>query len=315
VSRRRGQRGRKGEGGPKDRLSALGRGLRVLAEALRRFRDDDCFHLSAGISFFTLVSFIPLSVLLILALTLVVRSSENLTDLLFEGLRSYLPVIPSIFVEQVGDVVRHAKALVGIAGVFLFVTADLVFSALQNSLNQVFRSEKRPFIRSRMVSLGLIIGTGLLLAITVMTATLSAAAARLLGELGPLDVFAVILRNFLLTYVVPLVLMTFVFVATIKGIPNTHVRLQPALIAGLFGAVLWEVAKDLFTWYVGTVPHYHLIYGSLGTVILVLIWVDYSASLLLLSAELAAVLNEEGAAAGGRASKGGGERAKRGGPH
>jgi membrane protein len=315
VSRRRGKPGRGGEDSRTGRLSALGRGLHILAVALRRFRDDGCFHLAAGISFFTLLSFIPLAVLLILALTLVVRSSENLTELLFEGLRSYLPVIPSIFVEQVGDLVRHAKALGGIAVVFLLVTAELVFSALQNGLNRVFRSEKRAFIRSRMVSLGLITGTGLLLAITVVAAALSAAAARFLGEMGPLDVFAVILRNFLLTYAVPLVLMTFVFVAAIKVIPNTHVRLRPALIAGLFGAVLWEVAKDLFTWYVGTVAHYHLIYGSLGTLILVLIWVHYSASLLLLSAELAAVLNGEGAAAGVRVPEGNRPRARMGGPH
>ncbi len=315
MSRRRRQAGREGRWSPKGPLSALRRGLRVLAEALRRFRDDGCFHLAAGISFFTLLSFIPLAVLLISALTVVVRSSANLTELLFEGLRSYLPVIPSIFVEQVGDLVRHAKALGGIAVVFLLVTAELVFSALQSSLNRVFRSEKRAFIRSHVVSLGLITGTGLLLAITLVAAALSAAAARLLGEMGPLDVLAGILRNFLLTYAVPLVLMTFVFVAAIKGIPNTHVGLRPALIAGLFGAVLWEVAKDLFTWYVGTVAHYHLIYGSLGTLILVLIWVHYSASLLLLSAELAAVLNREGAAAGARVSKGGRPRARRGGPH
>jgi membrane protein len=307
-------RGRGGGAPRQGALAALRNAFRLLREALRRFRDDGCFHLAAGISFFTLLSFIPLAVLLISALTLVVRSSENLTALLFEGLQSYLPIIPAIFVEQVGDLVHHAGTLGVIAVVFLLVTAEMVFSALQNGLNRVFGTEKRPFIRSRMVSLGLIAGTGLLLAITVVAAAVSGAATRILAGMGPLDVYAVILRKILLTYALPLVLMTFVFVAAIKGIPNTHVRLRPALIAGLFGAVLWEVAKDLFTWYVGSVAHYHLIYGSLGTLILVLIWVQYSASLLLLSAELAAVLNGESAPAARAFPGRGRERRGTGGP-
>jgi membrane protein len=114
--------------------------------------------------------------------------------------------------------------------------------------------------------------------------------------LGPLDAIAVIGWEFLVTYALPFVLITFVFIAAIKGIPNTHVRSGAAVIGGLFGATLWEIAKHLFAWYIETVAHYNLIYGSLGTLVIGLIWVQYSASLLLLSAELAAVLNRDGAA-------------------
>jgi len=266
--------------------------LGILGKALGRFRRHGCFHLAAAIAYFALLSFIPLVVLLLSFATFVIRSSENLTDLLFEAIQTYFPVVPPTFIQQAGDLVQHAGTLGGLASVFLLITAIMMFDAIQNGLNRVFDSEKRTFVRSRLVSLVLATATCAFMGLIVTFTGVSAAVAGLLGGLEPLDVAATIVYKFVITYAVPLLVTTVVFTVAIKGVPNKHVGLRPAFIAGLFGAVLWEIAKRLFIWYVGTIAPYHVIYGSLGALVIGLIWIQYSASLLLLSGELAAVLNE-----------------------
>lgn len=281
-------------------FSTLARGLGTLGRALARFRRDGCFHLAAAIAYFALLSFIPLAVLLLSFVTLVVRSSQNLTDLLFEALQTYFPVVPPSFIQQVGDLVQHAGALGGLASVFLFITSVMMFEALQNSLNHVFKSESRAFLRSRLVSLALALATCALLGILVVLTTVTAAIGGLIEGLGPLDVAATIVYKFVITYAVPLLVTAAVFTVAIKGVPNKAVASRPALIGGIFGAVLWEAGKHVFIWYVGTIAPYHVIYGSLGALVIGLLWVQYSASLLLLSAELSAELNDAAARETGR---------------
>jgi len=274
-------------------LASTLRVLRILGRAIRGFDRDGCFLLAGAISFFTLLSFIPLGVLLLSFSTVVIRSSDNLTDMVFEGVQTYFPLIPPDFIRQVGHLVDHAGTLGGVASIFLLITAQMVFAAVQNGLNRVFRTRGRPFYGSWLISFGLIVATGAFLAVMVMLATVTTAVGSLLEGLGPLDAFATIVYKFLITYALPLVLMGAVFTVAIKGVPNRRVGLREAAIAGTFGAVLWEGGKHLFTWYVANIAVYHLIYGSLGALVAGLIWIQYGASLFLLSAELAAVLIEE----------------------
>lgn len=275
------------------RASGVGRVLRLLWKAGREFNRDGCFQLAAAISYFTLLSFIPLAVLLLSFSTLVIRSSENLTDMVFEGIQTYFPLIPPDFIRQVGDLVKHAGALGTAASFFLLLTAQMVFATVQSGLNRVFGSRGRPFYRSWLVSVGLIVATGLFLAIIVLLTTVTTAVGTLLEGLGPLDALATFVYKVLITYALPLVLMAGVFTIAIKGVPNTRVSLRHAAIAGALGATLWEGGKHLFTWYVANIAPYHLIYGSLGALVAGLIWIQYSASLLLYSAELASVMIEE----------------------
>jgi len=68
---------------------------------------------------------------------------------------------------------------------------------------------------------------------------------------------------------------------------------RAAFAGGILCAALWEGAKRLFAWYVGSVAQVNVIYGSLGTLVVGLIYVHLCASLFLFAAEFAAILNRE----------------------
>jgi membrane protein len=76
-------------------------------------------------------------------------------------------------------------------------------------------------------------------------------------------------------------------------IPNKKVHVISALQAALFAGLLWELAKHLFGWYVGNLAGYSIVYGSLSTLLVVVLWVYYSSAILIVGGELAYFLEED----------------------
>jgi membrane protein len=272
--------------------SALKWTLRVLGLAIARFRADGCTQLAAAISYFTLLSFVPAIVLVISALALLLRPEGDLVESVFGNLRQYFPFIPPAFAEQVVTLFRHAGTMGWVALGALLLTTEMVFGAVHQALNRVFGAQ-RGFLRSKLVSLILIVSVVAVLGFVLVMTALSSGLDHLAARWVPDSAWAGIGRNFLVAYALPFGLVALVLSAALKFIPNRRVHVRAALTGGLLCALLWEGAKRLFAWYVGSIAQYNVIYGSLGTLIVGLIYVHLSTSLFLFSAELAAIVNGE----------------------
>jgi membrane protein len=113
---------------------------------------------------------------------------------------------------------------------------------------------------------------------------LQGVAVRLLGEAGSgLPWFWQAVTR--LT-AVGLLLLTFVLVYRL--LPSVPIRWREALLAGAMATLLWSLAKLAFTWYIDNVATVNRFYGSLGGVIVVVLWGFYSALVMLFCAEVAA---------------------------
>ena len=81
------------------------------------------------------------------------------------------------------------------------------------------------------------------------------------------------------------------FLLLYRWVPNTKVRWSSAFWAALIVATVWEILKAGFVWYLGTgLPEYELVYGSLATVVALLLWVYLSSLLVLFGAHLTAAI-------------------------
>ena len=78
-----------------------------------------------------------------------------------------------------------------------------------------------------------------------------------------------------------------------KIIPNKRVHFKSALQAALFAGLLWELAKHLFAWYIVHLAEYSIFYGSLSTLVIVVLWVYYSSMILVVGGEFAYFLEED----------------------
>jgi membrane protein len=273
-------------------LRAARRTLGILGAAVSRFRADGCPQLAAAISYFTLLSFVPAIVLVISSLALLLRPRADLTGTVMENLRNYFPFMPPAFAEQVVTLLRHAGTMGWVALVALLLTTEMVFGAVHQALNRVFGTQ-RGFLPSKLVSLVLIVSTVVVIGFALVMTALSSGLNHLVGHWLPAWTWSVIGRNFLITYALPFGLLAIVLSAALKFIPHRRVHTRAALAGGLLCALLWEGAKRLFAWYVGSVAQYNMIYGSLGTLVVGLIYIHLCTSLFLFSAEVAAIVNRD----------------------
>jgi len=91
---------------------------------------------------------------------------------------------------------------------------------------------------------------------------------------------------FLLQFAVPFLMVWFTITVMYIFFPKINVKISPALSGALFAAVFLEIAKHIFTWYVGTVVQFGTIYGPLTAFVVFLLWVFYSSCIFLIGAEV-----------------------------
>ena len=276
------------------RVLALARGVEaransvppisVFVQAVRAFGEDRCSLLAAALSYYALLSLFPLA-LFILAVASQFVETETATRAVTRFIAAYLPsgaVMVRSTLEQVTRL-RGALTLVSAAG--LLWSGSNVFDTIQLGINRAFRvPNQRPLWRERIVSLGMVMGAGILFALSFVMTT----ALRLALH------YRLIHRDTLLFDVLPiagsLLLGTGIFGMLYRHLPfHSNIRWRDVWPSALSASVLWEIAKLIFAWYITNLALLNMVYGSLGTIIAVMLWGYISAAILLIGAEIAAV--------------------------
>lgn len=269
--------------------------LRVVWRAGEAYHRHGCMFLSSALSFYAIISLIPLAVLAFWGLTVLVGSSETAQRYLTELLDNYL--LP----ETTGVVIDRAQALAGqsIAGflgvwwsllVFIWSGANF-FELIQTTLSRAWGGNNvRSFWKRKLVTVLAFIMAGLLgmLAVSLTTAL---TAFRLKGYVlfgfspGPLLVWAL--------NVLPVVFSVLLFVFLYRYMPVVHVPWSIAIGIGIPVGVVWELGKRLFTVLMVDSGIYAQIYGTMMGFILLMVWIYFSAALLLLGAEIGAAWQQD----------------------
>jgi membrane protein len=261
--------------------------FRFFRDILRSFLRHGCASLAASLAFFSLLSLFPLVFLLLYGLSFVVSQDVIGAQVLLSFLKGFLPSLG----EHVAAELQRVSVLETVRwAVFLaFIWfGTLVFYELDYALNVVFESTWR---RHPLVSTGIAVAslavTGLVLLLSyVATQTvnlLTAYAPRLWG----LDLLALAAHDLFLTYTLPFALAFLMVTGLYRLVPRRRPNWRDAMIGALTFSLLWVAAKLLFVTYSTYATVYTHIYGSLLEVTLLLLWVYYSAALLLIGAEVA----------------------------
>ena len=265
--------------------------LRLLWAVLKKFDGDHGFFLSGGITFNLLICLIPLILLFLAFLgTYLYSDREVLTHI-----RRYLErAFPSLAPRIMKNILRviHDRKIVGILGIGgLIWTSTWVFSSLRTALNIVFQAEKgRGILRGKAIDLFMIFLAGFfLLATLLFTSAITFIQGYRLSSflnLGPII-------QFILKYIIPFFFTFWMCFLIYKIIPNRKIHFKTALQAAFFTSLLWEVAKQLFGWYVLHLGRFSMVYGSLSTLAIFFLWIYYSSAILLLGGDVAFLLEKE----------------------
>ncbi|HEU4683133.1 MAG TPA: YihY/virulence factor BrkB family protein [Nitrospira sp.] len=265
---------------------------RLLGDLAKSFLRHGCGSLAASLAFFSLLSLFPLVFLLLYGVSFIVSQEVIGGQVLISFLKGFLPILGERLAEELQRIgeMETVRWLVFLSFAWF---GTLVFYELDYTLNVVFDStwQRHPLV-STVITVALLGAVGLLLIISyVATQTVNALTAYV-PHLWGLDFFALRAHDFFLAYTLPFVLSFVTVTGLYRYVPRRRPEWREAMIGALAFSLLWVAAKLLFVTYRDYATVYSDLYGSLLEVVLLLLWLYYSAALFLFGAVVTHALQQ-----------------------
>ncbi len=253
---------------------------------LQRFSSEQ-IHVTAGyLSYVTLMSLVPLIVVMLSVMTAFPIFSE-IKDLIESFVyQNFIPASGDVVKEHITGFVNNTSKMSAIAITFLFLFALLLISTIDKSLNKLWRVDKKRRIVTAFSMYWMVLTLGPVL-VGSSIATTSYIVS--LVSFGDYDLFG--LSNILLR-LLPILASIAAFLILYLVVPNKEVNFYYALSGAVLAAILFEVAKKGFSFYVTQLPSYQVIYGALASIPILFLWVYLSWLVVLFGALFTVCLDE-----------------------
>ena len=256
-------------------------------ESVAGFIDDDALSHGAAIAFYSVTSLAPilLVVVAIAGLAFGEEAAQNAVVGQLSGLmgQQSAELLQSAIRSASGKSSGIVASVVGI--VTLLVAASGVFGEMQATLNVIWKTKPQGsslsrLVRARAASLGLVAALGFLL---VASLAVSAGISGLGGVINSYLPFGAIILG-VVNLVVSFLLLAVLFAAIYKVLPDRDLEWRDVRIGALVTSVLFTAGKSLIGWYIGSTAAGST-YGAAGALIVILLWIYYTAEIFLLGAE------------------------------
>jgi membrane protein len=263
----------------------------LIREGVEEFFEDAAHSRGAAISFYAMTAMGPVLYIGAWVAGIFLGSKAAHTHLLDE-IRRVVGYDTATMLQAAITAAGHIRGgwLGTLAGVLVLVfTAGSVFVEVQSALNCIWKTPSPPFtwwgaVKSYLLSLALVGGLGLLLCVSLMVNTLVGAFGRYFEALIGIDGGFV----WLLNTAVSASLITFLFAAVYRVLPNRPLEWRDVIAGAVITAVLILVGEYVIAFYLAETALSHR-YGTAGGAMAILIWLYYSAQVFLLGAEITKV--------------------------
>lgn len=268
----------------------LGHPLRFVLQCLRGFRANQGLLLAGAVAYYSLLSIVPLLMLVVVALSHVIDPAE-LLETIGHYLEWLVPGQSKAIVTEVAHFLEHRD----LVGWFLVLTmlffSSLAFSVLESAMCVIFLHRAAVRRRHYLISAMLPYCYILCLGVGALVVTLVAGSLQVIGaESVRLFGFEWSLQGLsgALLYLLGLAGEVLLLSSIYMVMPVGRLSWQHALIGGITATVLWEIARHLLVWYFSTLSQVNVVYGSMTTAIVVMFSLEIGATLLLLGAQVIA---------------------------
>lgn len=259
----------------------------ILKNTFQGFSDDKVTGLSAALSYATIFSFAPFTLVII---TIGAFFAQDLEGRLFSQLSMFLGTDVA---KGLQEVVHNAQladkstlsTIIGI-GVILF-SATTIFTSIQESLNTIWGIKPKPkkgwlkLIKNRLLSFSVIIALGFILLVTMSTSSIIGLFNDKLMAYYP-DVTVLIFK--VVGIVLNISFTTLVFLLIFKVLPDAKIKYRDVTIGAIVTTILFLVGQYAISMYLST-SNIASLYGAAASILLLLVWVYYSATILFIGAE------------------------------
>lgn len=269
---------------------------KVLLATFNGFMDDKGLKLSAALAYYTVFSIGPL-LLLIMSLASLIYGQEAIEGTVFTELKGMLgPSSAAQIQEIIKNVTFSGKTKFALVAsiITLVIGATSVFVEIQDSLNMIWKLKAKPkkgwlaFLKNRLISSSLIISIGFLMIVSlVVNGAIEALLEVLSRYFSSLTGVLVLVVNLAITFFVITILFGIIF----KFLPDAKIKWKHVRSGAIFTAILFMLGRYLIGLYIQQTAT-ESTYGAAGSIVVLLVWVYYSAVILFIGAEFTQVYVE-----------------------
>lgn len=271
----------------------VGKIIYLVKQSFNEFIDDNGMSLSASLSYYTIFSLPPL-LIIIISLSGFFFGKDAVNGELFGQINN---LVGNDVALQIQEVIKNISLSSSsafptvISIVFLLVGASTVFVEIQNSINYIWGIKAKPkkglvkFLKNRLMSFSMIASLGFLMLVSlIVNSAMDILSSSISSNFSEDFVYLFYALNYILVFTIITLLFTLIF----KTLPDGKVAFRDCLIGSSFTAVLFILGKFAIGFYLGK-STIESIYGAAGSVILIMIWIYYSAIILFFGAEFTKV--------------------------
>jgi membrane protein len=279
--------------------SAISHLRRFVFRVIRNFLRNKGILLAGGVAYNTLLSIVPLFVVILFGLSSFM-DTEKLLAIISEQLHFLLPGVAGELTRTVAAALEASSVVSGVGIAVLLFFSSMAFRMLEEAIGIIFNVSKSPKERRFWVSA--LIPYAYMVIFTIAIIILTAASA-VLEALSDKNII-IGAWSFSMTdaprigfHVFGLIGLCLLFTSIYKVLPVARIQFKRAFVGGITAALLWDGVRWLLVWYFSNISLINLIYGSLATVIIFLLAMEVAAIIILLGAQVIAEL-ERSARAG-----------------
>ena len=266
----------------------------LLKETYTDWSEDKCSRLAAALAYYTIFSLAPLLVIILAILGLVFDKRADAQQMIVEQIHGFVNSPEAA--EEIKTMIDNASTpkssiwatVVGI--VMALVGAGGLFGALQDSLNTIWEVAPKPglgimaMLRARFLSFAMVLGTGFLLLVSFVLSAGLAALSTFMGDYLPVHSAVLHLINFVVSFLI----ITLLFAMIYKVLPDVEIQWHDVWVGAAMTSLLFTIGKFVLGLYLGRAGVTSA-YGAAGSLVLILLWINYAAQILFFGAEFTQV--------------------------
>lgn len=257
---------------------------KVLKLSFKDFTDDKIAKLGAALAYYTIFS-LPGILLIIITIADTLYGKEAIQGALQHQISSLVGIQPAI---QIQDIIRNAHlskktSLAAVIGIItLVIGATSMFGEIQDSINLIWKLKAKPkrgwvkLLFNRLLSFSMVVTLGFLLLVSLVISSLVTLFSNYMASYLPeLTILFISIINMLLSFVITVFLFAIIF----KILPDAKIRWRDVTVGATATAILFMAGKFAIGYYLGS-SSVATTYGAAGSVIIILLWIYYSAIIL-----------------------------------
>jgi membrane protein len=269
----------------------MGKYLRLFKETYNEFSEDKVPRLGAALAYYTIFSIGPL-LLIAVAMSGLMLGHEAARGQVSQELGKFFGSQMAQSLEQMIEAAAKPKSgkLATIVGVLtLLLGASGVFGQLKDALNTIWNVQPRKaggiigFIKDRFLSMAMVLGIGFLMLVTLLLDTVISAMGKWMGTLVGGEAVA-----YVISLVVSFAVATVLFAAIFRILPDLKIAWHDVWLGAVFTSLLFVLGKWGLGLYLGKAA-VGSAYGAAGSLVILLVWVYWSAQIMLFGAEFTQV--------------------------